>query len=100
MSEEASVIIYSTSDCPYCTMAKGYLESKGIRFTNYDVSRDRAKADEMFQKSGGGSVPVLDINHRIIVGFDRQLIDDALKRKAPPKREDSIRNLSFDLLSD
>jgi len=93
------VIVYSTPTCPHCVSAKGYLEGKGVQFIDYDVSKDKERAREMVQKSGQGAVPVLQINGRIIVGFDRQLIDDALMRKKPLKREDALSNLVFDPFS-
>ncbi|MDD5171743.1 MAG: glutaredoxin family protein [Candidatus ainarchaeum sp.] len=93
------VIVYSTPSCPYCTMAKEYLTKKGIKFTDHDVSRDQGKAKEMVVKSQQGGVPVLEINGRIVVGFDRQLIDDALQRKKPMKREEAIGNIVFDPFS-
>ncbi len=74
----AEVIVYSTPVCPWCVKAKEYLESKGVSFTEKDVSTDREAAMEMIQKSGQRGVPVLDINGRIIVGFDREAIDSAL----------------------
>lgn len=99
-NEEApEVIVYSSPSCPYCNMAKEYLVKKGVRFTDYDVSKDRSKAQEIFAKSQQGGVPVLEINKRIIVGFDRQLIDDALQRKKPMRREDAIGNIVFDPFS-
>lgn len=94
------VIVYSTPSCPYCTMAREYLTKKGIAFTDYDVSSDQARGKEMVMKSRQRSVPVLQINGRMIIGFDRQLIDDALQRKAPPKRDDAIQNLVFDPFGD
>jgi glutaredoxin len=51
-----------------------------ISFTEYDVARDRRRADEMVKKSGQMGVPVLDINGKIIVGFNQSEIDKALKR--------------------
>ena len=93
------VIVYSTPSCPYCTMAKEYLAKKGIKFTDYDVSKDKTKAQEMVMKSQQGAVPVLEINGRIVVGFDRQLIDDALQRKKPMTREEAIGNIVFDPFS-
>jgi glutaredoxin 3 len=92
-----SVIVYSTPDCRYCAMAKEYLSNKGVRFDDIDVSANREKAREMVMMSGQGGVPVLVINGRIVVGFDRPLIDDALSRPAPPRRDAAIQNLSFDL---
>jgi glutaredoxin-like YruB-family protein len=72
------VIVYSTSTCPYCTMAKDYLSGKGVKFEDVNVSNDRQRAMEMIQKSGQMGVPVLDIKGKIIVGFDRPRIDAAL----------------------
>ncbi|NJD01248.1 MAG: NrdH-redoxin [Ruminiclostridium sp.] len=76
-----SVKVYSTSSCPWCTVAKNYLSSKNIRFEDLDVNRDREAAMEMVRKSGQRGVPVLDINGDIIVGFDQAAIDNALKKQ-------------------
>lgn len=70
-----SVKVYSTPTCPYCTMAKKYLETKNISYENVDVSADRNAAAEMVNKSGQRGVPVLDINGNIIIGFDKDKID-------------------------
>jgi glutaredoxin 3 len=75
---KAKAIVYSTPLCPYCTLAKRYLESKSVEVEEIDVSRDHAAAHEMVHKSGQTGVPVIEINGRIIVGFDRQAIDEAL----------------------
>lgn len=73
-----SIKIYSTPTCPYCVRVKEYLNGKGVAFEDYDVSRDRAKADEMIMKSGQRGVPVLDIDGVIVIGFDRPRIDSIL----------------------
>ncbi|OIO23282.1 NrdH-redoxin [Candidatus Micrarchaeota archaeon CG1_02_51_15] len=72
------VLVYSTQTCPYCRMAEEYLKQKGIEFTHFDVTNDEVKAQEMADKSGQMGVPVLEINGKIIVGFDRRAIDAAL----------------------
>ena len=72
------VLIYSTPTCPYCKMAKAYLTERKIAFTDIDVQADGAKAQEMVKKSGQMGVPVLDISGKIIVGFDRDAINEAL----------------------
>ncbi|HPE28897.1 MAG TPA: glutaredoxin domain-containing protein [Candidatus Mcinerneyibacteriales bacterium] len=73
-----NITIYSTPTCTYCKMVKSYLEQKKIAFTDFDVSRDQAKAQEMVRKSGQMGVPVVDINGKIIVGFNKPEIDKAL----------------------
>ena len=72
------VKVYSTPSCSYCVMAKQYLASKNIAYEDKDVSRDREAAVEMVNKSGQRGVPVLEINGKIIVGFDRNAIDRSL----------------------
>lgn len=75
----ANVTVYSTSTCPYCVRAKQFLKDNNIAFTEYDVSRQQDKAEEMIQKSGQMGVPVLDIDGEIIIGFDKDAIKQALK---------------------
>lgn len=76
------VTIYSTPFCPYCVTLKEYLSSKNIAFTDIDVSADETRRDEMVQLSGQIGVPVVSINGEIIIGFDKERIDRALKLAA------------------
>lgn len=92
----AKVIVYSTPTCPWCHRVKEYLEGKGIDFEDIDVSADPEKAKEMIEKSGQMGVPVLDIDGRIIVGFDQAAIDEALGHEiagaGPVSTEESDEN--------
>ncbi len=78
MPDAKTVRVYSTTTCPYCAMAKRYLRDKGITFEDIDVSKDTAKAREMIEKSGQMGVPQIEIGGKIIVGFDKDEIDEAL----------------------
>jgi glutaredoxin-like YruB-family protein len=73
-----AVTVYSTPTCPYCNMAKQYFKEKGIEFVDYNVAENPEKAEEMIKKSGQQGVPVIDINGKIIVGFNKAEIDKAL----------------------
>ena len=73
------IIVYSSPHCPYCTMVKNFLQEKGINFIEKDVSVDRDAAKEMVKKSGNLGVPQTEINGKIIVGFDRQALEEELK---------------------
>ena len=66
-----SVKVYSTTWCPYCKQAKDFLKANKIHFEDINVQEDPDKAKEMIQKSGQTGVPVIDIDGRIIIGFDR-----------------------------
>jgi glutaredoxin 3 len=68
---EKNITIYSTPTCHFCQMAKEFLTEKGIPFTNYDVSQDAAKREEMIKMTGQLGVPVIVVGGDIMVGFDR-----------------------------
>ena len=72
------VIVYTTPTCPYCVRAKQFLKENNILFENIDVSIDEKAAEEMVEKSGQMGVPVLDIDGKIIVGFDKEQIRESL----------------------
>lgn len=71
-----TITIYSTPVCAYCKMAKDYLTSKSIPYTDIDVSTDHAKAEEMIAKSGQYGVPVIDVGGKLIIGFDKRKLDE------------------------
>jgi len=73
--------VYSTPFCPYCVSLKDYLKEKKIDFVEIDVSADQKECDEMIKLSGQIGVPVVNIDGKIIVGFDKEAIDNALNLK-------------------
>ncbi len=72
------VIIYSTQICPFCIQVKEYLKKNSIDYEDKDISNPEL-ASEMLKKSGQTSVPVIEINGEIIIGFDKGMIDKALR---------------------
>ncbi|MFW6115381.1 MAG: glutaredoxin domain-containing protein [Thermodesulfobacteriota bacterium] len=72
------VIVYSGPGCPACGSAKAYLRRRGVRFREIDVARDQQAAKSLVKRSGQMAVPQIDINGRLIVGFDRAKIDRML----------------------
>lgn len=74
-----SVTVYSTPTCPYCVMAKNYFKQNNVQYTDFDVSRDQNAAREMVDKTGQMGVPVIDIDGKIIVGFQPEVFQELLK---------------------
>lgn len=78
----ANVTIYSTPTCTFCNAAKEYFTEKNVDYTEIDVAADPTKAQEMVQKTGQMGVPVIiiekDGNEEVIVGFDKQKINETL----------------------
>lgn len=75
----AQVTVYSADWCAFCHAAKDYLDKIGVKYTDKDVEHDAEALKESVEKSGQRGIPVLDIDGKIIVGFDRPKIDAALK---------------------
>lgn len=75
------VIIYSTHVCPYCVLAKNFLEEHNIEFEEVYVDDNPEKAKEMMKKSGQMGVPQIEIDGQMVVGFDKEKIKQLLKIK-------------------
>ena len=75
-----AVTIYTTPTCGYCKVAKEFFRTQHVPFTEYDVASNQRKAEEMMRKSGQMGVPVIDVNGKIIVGFNKAEIEKALRR--------------------
>ncbi len=81
-----NIKVYSTPTCPWCKKAKEFFKEKKLEFTEFDVSEDEKARKEMMKKSGQMGVPVIDIDGKIIVGFDPQEIKLALESKSEDKK--------------
>ncbi len=72
------VKVYSSPYCGYCTKAKSYFQSNGVKFIEYDVSKNTKYAQELVNKTGQMGVPVIIIGNQTIIGFDKAKIDKIL----------------------
>jgi glutaredoxin 3 len=78
MSEEKNVVIYSTPTCHFCGLAKDFFKENDITYREFNVASDAEKRNEMMQKSGGLAVPVITIDDEVIVGFDKEKLEELL----------------------
>ncbi len=73
------VVVYGTSTCKFCAMTRDYLKQEKIRFADFDVEND-PKAREKFIALGSQTVPVILIGDRRISGFNKPVIEAALRK--------------------
>ena len=59
-------------------MAKEYFREKNVSYTEFNVAVDIERAQEMIEKSGQMGVPVIDIEGKIVIGFNKPVIDQEL----------------------
>ncbi len=67
----ANVTIYTTSTCVYCKAAKTFFQQNSIQYTEKNVATDIQAREDMIKKSGQLGVPVIDIDGKLVVGFDK-----------------------------
>ena len=58
--------VYSKNNCPFCVMAKNYLQSKNINFREVNIEED-GKAREFIQRQGLRTVPQIFMDGKIFV---------------------------------
>ena len=63
--------IYTKFTCSFCVRAKRLFDSKGVQYTEYDVTMDAAKRQEMVDRAPGArTVPQIFIDGAAIGGSD------------------------------
>lgn len=72
------VKIYSTPVCPYCSALKSFLIEHNIEFEDIDISQNEKKQKEIIEKTGQMKVPIVEIDNKIIAGFDKEKISELL----------------------
>jgi glutaredoxin 3 len=67
----ANIEIYTSPWCGYCHRAKRLLDKKGVQYTDYDVTVEPGRRQEMLRRAPGGfTVPQIFIDERPIGGCD------------------------------
>lgn len=82
-ARSAVVVIYGAEWCGACHEAAKYLRTKGIPYVDKDIEKDPDAAREMQQKLAKnglheGSIPVIDVRGKVMIGFNPAEIDAAL----------------------
>ncbi|MFH1671513.1 MAG: glutaredoxin domain-containing protein [Candidatus Portnoybacteria bacterium] len=81
MENQPTIRVFSTDACPYCVNLKAYLDEKGFKYEDVNVTEDKEAAQEMIDKSGQMGVPVAEIGDQLIIGFDKTKINELLNIK-------------------
>ncbi len=78
------VTMFVTSWCGYCKQAEEFLKSNGVNYERYDIERDSV-GRKKYEALGGGGFPLIQIGSKVIRGFDKRAIAEALgtKKKRP-----------------
>lgn len=72
------VTVYSSDFCPWCDKVKEFLKENNIEFEEKNVQQNPDYGKEMVEKTGQNGVPVIDVDGKIIVGFNVPALKEAL----------------------
>lgn len=78
----ANVTIYTTPTCHFCHQAKEFFKEHNVAYTEKDVASDLDARKEMVDKTGQLGVPVIEVDDKIMVGYDQDTLAEALGVKA------------------
>lgn len=70
--------IYTTPTCPYCRMAKKFLDDNGIKYQEFNVVENKAAREEMISKCRSLAVPTICIDNEMLVGFNEAQLKEKL----------------------
>lgn len=72
-----NVDIYTSDSCQYCHMAMEFFNENNIPYTEHNISKDKEARMEIIKK-GYRSVPLIIIEDKEILGFDKEQILESL----------------------
>jgi glutaredoxin-like YruB-family protein len=66
------VVVYTTSWCGWCRKTLAFLDQRGVTYENRNIEEDEMWREELIEKTGGTSIPVVEIDGEIVRGYDPQ----------------------------
>lgn len=78
-NQTPKVIVFTSPYCSWCKRVKSYLQQNRIRFTEVDVTKNTSAARDIVKRTGQQGVPVVLINNRPVIGFDKAKLDRLLE---------------------
>ena len=77
IAKKPDVIMLGAWWCTYCYQAKKYFQRNKISYCEYDME-NTVEGRRLYEKNGGGAVPILFIGEYQLSGFSEQRIEAAL----------------------
>jgi glutaredoxin len=76
------VVMYSTSWCPACKAAREYMTSHQIPYVDNDIEESESANAILKRLNPRGSIPTIDVDGEVMVGFSPEHIEAMLERAA------------------
>jgi glutaredoxin 3 len=66
----SEIIVYTTEPCGYCARVKGLLSSRGLEFTEVNLTKDPEGRHELVGRTGMMTFPQVVVDGRLVGGFN------------------------------
>lgn len=76
--KQPKVIVFTSSSCSWCRKVKEYLKKNRVKFKEVNITRNPSAAKDIQKKTGQMGVPVILINNKPVVGFNKSKLDKLL----------------------
>ena len=75
-----TVDIFVTSWCGYCKKMEHFFDTKGIRYTAFDIEKD-SNARKQYKELGGRGLPLTRIGSSVVRGYNPDAVLKAIERE-------------------
>jgi glutaredoxin 3 len=69
----SEIVVYSTEPCSFCGRVKGLLKSRGLEFTEVNLSKDPEGRMELMRRTGMMSFPQVLVDGELLGGYAETL---------------------------
>jgi glutaredoxin len=76
------ITLYGATWCPSCKQARAWLDANGMAYNERDVDRSEDASRTMRKLNPAGTIPVIDVEGEVVVGFAPDAVDRAIRRRA------------------
>ncbi len=76
------ITLYGASWCPSCKQARAWLDQNGMAYAEHDIDSSEEAGRTMRRLNPAGTIPVIDVEGEVVVGFAPDAVDRAIRRKA------------------
>jgi glutaredoxin len=75
------VVVYGTKSCVWCGKTRKFLKKYNIKFKDIDIEKSKSAEKKMIKISGQEGFPVINVNGKIILGYDEPKLRSVLNIK-------------------
>ncbi len=80
-----AVTMYASPKCDLCQSARTFMKARGYKLTELDVEASPTDKVLLQNINPAGTVPTFDVEGKVLVGYDRQVLDRTIEDLAMAK---------------